>query len=467
MSKKQEIQEVEQLKLNEKYRPDRFKDIVGQETCVKTLVNSILTNQVQNSYILAGLFGLGKTSLGRIFANSLICQNRDENAEPCGECEACKDFKRNPYFAGLIEIDAGSEGGIEKIRNLIKEVHVAPKYEYKIIMIDEFQQISLEGNTALLKTIEEPPKNVIFLILTTELNKIIATIKSRSMTLNFEPVAVEAIERKLSYICDEENIKITDDALRGLAESANGGMRDSIKNLQQASIVSNMNITKNDLVGLIDIEPDYVKNVLGAILQGDSIKVLSALDTVTKVEESHFNFLLSRIRKCLFSKEIANELVEALIGVQKIFIENKNKINYNVPLKTILETASLDSAVFIRNNASKHSKKLISLLNLEDNTKSNKIAQTESTAKVDPYAITANKVELFKSILSLYNDGKYADAFSNYDFKLVRNHSVLQITVDKEQSKAEITSLLKSSIAQSLKPLLNINGYLVKVKESN
>lgn len=465
MSKKQQNQEIEQLKLNEKYRPDKFKSVVGQENCVKSLVNSILTNQVQNSYIFAGLFGLGKTSLGRIFANSLICQNRGKDAEPCGECKACKDFKINPYFAGLIEVDAGSEGGIERIRNLINEVQVAPKYEYKIIMIDEFQQVSQEGNTALLKTIEEPPKNVIFLLLTTEINKIKDTIQSRSIILNFEPVDTKSVAKRLKYICDEENIKITDDALESLVIGSKGGMRDSIKNLQQASIQSNGNITKDSLTGIIEIEPEYIKDILSYILQGNSVKVLSVLDSVTKVEESHFNFLLSRIRKALFANEISDELVEALIGVQKIFIENKNKSNYNVALKTIFETASLDSAIFIKKNSSKHSKELLSLLDLEENSKSDKSTLKESTTNVDPCTITINKIELFKSILSLY-DEKYADIFSKYDLKLVRNYSVLLITVDKEDSKAEVTNILKSSIAQNLKPLLNIK-YLVKVKDAN
>jgi len=224
------------LPLFRKYRPQSFKDIVGQESLVKALSNAIELNRIANAYLFCGPRGTGKTSSARIFAKSLNCVH-GPTLEPCQKCPSCVDIT-NATGLDVIEIDAASNRGIQDAKELISQVQYAPiNGKYKIFIIDEVHMLSNDAFNALLKTFEEPPKNVIFILATTEPHKVLETIVSRCQRFDLKRITIEDIIKRLREISDLENIKITDDALFTIAKNVSGGLRDSLALLDQVSIL--------------------------------------------------------------------------------------------------------------------------------------------------------------------------------------------------------------------------------------
>ncbi len=243
------------LPLFRKYRPQSFDDVIGQEALVKALSNAIELNRIANAYLFCGPRGTGKTSCARIFAKSLNCI-KGPTVTPCQECPSCIDIT-NATGLDVIEIDAASNRGIQDAKDLISQVQYAPiNGKYKIFIIDEVHMLSNDAFNALLKTFEEPPKNVIFILATTEPHKVLETIISRCQRFDFRRITTDDITKRLRKISDLENIKITDSALYTIAKNVSGGMRDSLALLDQVSILSTKEeITKEiieDLLGKIN-----------------------------------------------------------------------------------------------------------------------------------------------------------------------------------------------------------------------
>ena len=251
------------LPLFRKYRPQSFKDVVGQESLVKALSNAIELNRIANAYLFCGPRGTGKTSSARILAKSLNCEH-GPTLTPCQECASCKDIT-NATGLDVIEIDAASNRGIQDARELISKVQYAPiNGKYKIFIIDEVHMLSNDAFNALLKTFEEPPKNVIFILATTEPHKVLETIVSRCQRFDLRRITTEDIIKKLREISDIENIKITQEALFTIAKNVSGGLRDSLALLDQVSILGLKDeITKEmieDLLGKVNF--DVLLNLL-------------------------------------------------------------------------------------------------------------------------------------------------------------------------------------------------------------
>ena len=235
------------LPLFRKYRPQSFKDIVGQESLVKALSNAIELNKIANAYLFCGPRGTGKTSSARIFAKSLNCEH-GPTLTPCQKCASCVDIT-NTTGLDVIEIDAASNRGIQDAKDLIAQVHYAPvNGKYKIFIIDEVHMLTGEAFNALLKTFEEPPKNVIFILATTEPHKVLETIVSRCQRFDLRRITTEDIIKRLREIANLENIKITDDALFTIAKNVSGGLRDSIALLDQVSILGVKEEINKDLI---------------------------------------------------------------------------------------------------------------------------------------------------------------------------------------------------------------------------
>ena len=280
------------LPLFRKYRPQSFKDVIGQEFTVKALENAIKLNKIANAYLFCGPRGTGKTSSARIFAKSLNCME-GPTVTPCQKCRSCLDVT-NASGLDVIEIDAATNRGIDDAKELINKVQYAPMNgKYKIFIIDEVHMLSKEAFNALLKTFEEPPKNVIFILATTEPHKVIETIVSRCQRFDFRRITIDDIVKRLREISDIEKINIDDEALYTIAKNVSGGMRDSLALLDQASVLgTEKKITKEtieDLIGKITF--DVLYNLIFDILSRDIEKAVQDVENIYEKGSEPRNFI--------------------------------------------------------------------------------------------------------------------------------------------------------------------------------
>jgi len=235
--------------LYRKYRPSNFEDVYGQQFIIKTLNNAIENNKISHAYLFTGTRGTGKTTIAKIFAKMVNCLDMQDNI-PCGKCEIC--LKENTdEIPDIIEIDAASNNGVDEIRELKNKIKLVPVMcKYKVYIIDEVHMLSTGAFNALLKTLEEPPAHVIFILATTEPQKLPITIISRCQRFDFKKIAIEDIYNRLKYISNKENININDDALLEISKMSDGAMRDAIGTLDQVSSYADNLITIDDIYTL-------------------------------------------------------------------------------------------------------------------------------------------------------------------------------------------------------------------------
>jgi len=257
---------MEYLALYRKYRPMKFSDVVDQESTLKILTNSLKEGHISHAYLFSGPRGTGKTTIAKLVAKTVNCLNLNDDFSICGKCENCLDILNNS--PDIIEIDAASNNGVDEIRELKSKINLVPsKLKYKVYIIDEVHMLSISAFNALLKTIEEPPSHVIFILATTEFYKVPETIVSRCQCLNFTRIKTSSIEKRLREISDLEHIKIDDGAIREIAEYSEGGLRDALGMLDKLASYSLDNITVDDFFrinGLIsrrDMD-SFIKNIL-------------------------------------------------------------------------------------------------------------------------------------------------------------------------------------------------------------
>lgn len=269
------------IPLYRKYRPQKLEEVVGQEHIKQALKNAISMDKISHAYLFTGPRGTGKTSTARIFAKSLNCVN-GPTITPCGVCENCVDIT-NSVPMDVIEIDAASNRKVEDAQNILEKVMYAPvNSRFKIYIIDEVHMLSTTAFNALLKTLEEPPKNVIFILATTEVHKVLDTIKSRCQRFDFRRITTADIVKHLRYISDCEKIKITDDALATIAKNSAGGMRDSIALLDQLSVLGvQSEITTDDINALLGrISFDVLRDLSECILSSNQAGAIEILEKI-------------------------------------------------------------------------------------------------------------------------------------------------------------------------------------------
>jgi len=266
--------------LARKWRPQRFDDLVGQESVVKTFKNALSSGKIVHAYLFSGPRGVGKTTSARLLAKALNCTQLTNN-EPCGECPSCTAITSGSSV-DVIEIDGASNTGVDAVRELRETVKYAPSSsKYKIYIIDEVHMLSTQAFNALLKTLEEPPPHVIFIFATTEPKKILPTILSRCQHHAFRRMTKGSIKEQLIKITTAEKINIQDAALEMIAKAGDGSMRDALTLLDQACSFSN-DITEEDLQGLLGLpETEIVTNLCETILSGDISRTLSIIKELT------------------------------------------------------------------------------------------------------------------------------------------------------------------------------------------
>ncbi|WP_010313912.1 DNA polymerase III subunit gamma/tau [Synechococcus sp. CB0205] len=252
--------------LHHKYRPQRFDQLVGQEAIAATLGNALRSGRIAPAYLFSGPRGTGKTSSARILARSLNCLSSDHpTPEPCGSCELCTSIA-NGNALDVIEIDAASNTGVDNIRELIERSRFAPvQARWKVYVVDECHMLSTAAFNALLKTLEEPPPRVVFVLATTEPQRVLPTILSRCQRFDYRRIPLDALEQHLGWIAKEENIQITPEALHVVAQRAQGGLRDAESLLDQLSLLPG------------PVEPTAVWELLGAVPEQELLQLAQAL----------------------------------------------------------------------------------------------------------------------------------------------------------------------------------------------
>ena len=266
------------ISLYRKYRPKKFADVIGQDVIIKILKNSISNNKIGHAYIFSGPRGTGKTSTAKIFAKAVNCKNPIDG-DVCENCEICKINSENEI--DIVEIDAASNNGIDEIREIKNSIKLLPaELKYKVYIVDEVHMLSNSAFNALLKTLEEPPAHAIFILATTEINKIPLTVLSRCQKFDFKKITKENIIDRLTYIIKEENIKnISNDILNLIAELSDGGLRDAINLLDQVNSLNKDIITQTDVLNLVGaINNDNIISFLNKIVDCNISEVIKTIN---------------------------------------------------------------------------------------------------------------------------------------------------------------------------------------------
>lgn len=305
--------------LYRKYRPKTFELVYGQDVIVKTLKNVIKNDKLSHAYLFTGPRGTGKTSSAKLFAKAINCSN-NKDGDACNECENCKSFNNNSN-PDIIEIDAASNNGVDEIREIKNKVSLVPSMsKYKVYIIDEVHMLSIGAFNALLKTLEEPPEYIIFILATTEPQKIPATIISRCQRFDFKSISHDKMKQCLENIISKENITIDDGAIEEIINNSKGGMRDAIGLLDQASAFCNNNITANDIEELSgNISIKQIRTFLLNIMQKEYNVIF---DSISNYSSNGKDF-------ALICEKIINYIREGIlykkkINTDKILDEDKN-----------------------------------------------------------------------------------------------------------------------------------------------
>ena len=369
--------------LYRKYRPKTFDEVVGQDIIIKTIKNAIKNNKINHAYIFSGPRGTGKTSTAKIIAKTINCLNL-KNMMPCDNCVNCTQIN-NKQSIDIIEIDAASNNGVDEIRELRNNVNLVPATgKYKIYIIDEVHMLTIGAFNALLKTLEEPPAHVIFILATTEIYKIPNTILSRCQKFDFKKISVSKIKERIKYIVEQEKIDIEEDAITEISRLADGGMRDALSILDQVIAYEDNIITINSIHEINGTIPQYeLKELIEQIKNKEYNQIFSIID---KYDDNGKNFVK-------LSEEIINFYRNILLALNAKEYLRQNISSYEIYeeiSKQITEEEIIKNIEYFNNGILEMKKSnnpklifeiiIIKILNKEKNNNDEKIEQ-KSTNK--------------------------------------------------------------------------------------
>ena len=313
-----------------KYRPRLFREVVGQSTVTKTLKNAIVSGHLAQAYLFSGPRGVGKTTVARILAKTINCENPTADGEPCNECNSCRLFMENRSF-NIHELDAASNNKVEHIRDLIDQVRVPPQTgKYSVYIIDEVHMLTQQAFNAFLKTLEEPPPYAIFIMATTEKGKVLPTIISRCQVFDFNRISVSDIVGHLEHVAAREGIQAEPEALNIIARKADGALRDALSIFDQLVSFSGSEITYKTVIETLNIlDQEYYFKIVDALLEGDERSVLLYFDDLLRKGFEPKQFLSgmsAHLRDLLVARDASTlTLLEVSEAVQQRYLDQARK----------------------------------------------------------------------------------------------------------------------------------------------
>lgn len=376
-----------------KYRPATFASVVGQEHITTTLKNAILNNHLAQAFLFCGPRGVGKTTCARILAKTINCQHITLEGEACGECESCVAFQKNASF-NIHELDAASNNSVEDIRNLVEQVRYPPQNgKYKIYIIDEVHMLSNAAFNAFLKTLEEPPHYVIFILATTEKHKIIPTILSRCQIYDFNRIQISDIANHLASIAEKEGIKAEPQALHLIAQKADGGLRDALSmfDLIVTFSADNTITYQKTIENLHILDYDYYFRITDCLWQNDLSQTLLIFDEILKKGFDGHLFVIGLAehwRNLLVSKDAQTvQLLQTADEIKKRYAEQTK----NLPLSWLISAMNILQQVDIQYKNSKNPKLLVEIALM-------KIAHLQKAIELSQIAQNQNFVDDKKKV---------------------------------------------------------------------
>ena len=441
---------MEYLALYRKYRPTKFSDVVSQESILKILTNSIKEGKISHAYLFSGPRGTGKTTIAKLLAKTVNCLNLNDDLTTCGKCENCLDILNNS--SDIIEIDAASNNGVDEIRELKSKINLVPsKLKYKVYIIDEVHMLSISAFNALLKTLEEPPSHVIFILATTEFYKVPATIVSRCQCLSFTRIKTSSIEARLKEIANLEKIPITDEAIHEIAVYSDGGMRDALGMLDKLSSYSLEKITLNDFLSINGlISKTDLDDFIQSILSKNNEEVIQKLN---QFDELGYDF--SKLIEMLM-KETRDLLVNNYI----LKTEKYNSLNLSNLIICLNETYNM-----LKEAANRRIIFEVKLLSFMNTSKNTIIPKTVAkNAEVEPLPTDKEKLknisqEIPKKEEFALPTQKTPGNKNNYEKKYQIDEHIKHQRINNTFALA--SKLLKNIVLTNWK---NLNNYLTDLK---
>ena len=463
--------------LYRKYRPKSFNDVVGQDYVIQTLKNEIINDKVNHAYMFFGPRGIGKTTIAKIFARAVNCENSIDGS-PCEECNRCK-ISKEKECVDIIEIDAASNNGVDEIREIRSKVNLVPaELKYKVYIIDEVHMLTQGAFNALLKTLEEPPEHIIFILATTDPQKVSDTIISRCQCFSFKRISEQENFNRLKSICEQENIQIEDNVLNEISLYSDGGLRDSLGLLDKLSSYKNDKITlddfyeMNDMIDskslnklLVDINDNNISNVINSLEQYNMsgkniIEIMNQCMYYLKNDIVDYYINKKEIINIKFEEELLNYINEHMFDIKKtskpyIYVEI-------ILLKFMNKSDKIISREIIYEKKEKKTTEIVDKKEIDspeivdkvkNNNEENNIINENSTKMVDKTDILND----IKEIMRIRLNNAFAEASKeekNNDQKLIEKLNDFVFDSEKGFAASEI---LNSNLCVSSKDIMVIS----------